>query len=116
MFQIALKKLSGQDLSAKVAFKLKGIVKRVNEETAKYEEVRTEVLNRLGERDENGKIIVQENNSIKLSEENLQLFIKEMNQLMAAEVQVGNMAIHELSEKVTLTAHELLALDGIITE
>ena len=115
-FQSVLRKLAAQEIPLRTAFMLKGIIKLVNEELNKYDEVKSEALNRLGEKGEDGQIIVEANGNVKLSDENMKLLVSEMNALLASDVNVGSLKVGDLGNKVALSANELMSLDELITE
>jgi hypothetical protein len=114
-FKKALVSLSKQPLPLKAAFKMKSIIKKVDEEQAKYDECRKEALERLGEKGEDGKLIV-ENGIVKMSAENLAKFAKEVQVFQDEEVDFSKLKLSELGEDVLLTTQEMLLLDHIIME
>jgi hypothetical protein len=113
-FQATLRKLAGQEIPLRTAFTLKGIIKRVNDELNRYDEVRHEALEKLGERDADGKIIVDERNNVKLSDENMNTLAAELNSLLNTDVDVGNVKLSDLGDKLNITTNELIALDDLI--
>lgn len=113
-FQTALKKVSAQELPLAAAFKLKGIMKRGDEELAKYEEIRKSALEKLGERDENGQLILEQNGTVKLSQENLTSFIGELNALLDTQVDIGTLQITELGNKLSISVSDLMVLGDIL--
>ncbi len=115
-FQKTLNKLITQELPLKTAFKFKTILKNCANELAKYEETRTDGLKRYGNQKEDGSLDLDEKGNAKFSKENFNEFAKELNGLLANDVEVGSVTLSELGEKISLTAKELLALDGLILE
>jgi hypothetical protein len=115
-FHTAVKKLISQDVPLSAAFKLKGIIKRCDEEIAKYEEVRKVALEKLGDRDEQGNLLQTENGSVKLSQGNMQKFAVELSALLSSEVDVGKLKISDLGDKVNLSMSDLLALGDLIAD
>lgn len=113
-FQTALRKLTTQEVPLKSAFKLKSIIKQVNDALTKYDEVRTEALKRFGEKDSDGNLIVDDNKSVKLSEDSAQAFIKELSELLADEVQVDTLNVADLGDKLSMTTSELMLLEDVI--
>jgi hypothetical protein len=111
-----LRKLAAQEIPLRTAFKLRGIIKVSNDEFAKYEEVRADALKRFGDKNEDGSLNADANGTVKLSDENMKLFVNELNALLVLDVAVGKIKIDELGDKVILTANELMALDDLITE
>jgi hypothetical protein len=115
-YQMTLSKLAAQDLPLRTAFKLRGIIRASKEELAKYDEVRADALKRLGNIKEDGTLDVDTNGTVKLSEENMKLFVSELNALLVLDVNVGKIKIDELGDKATLTTNELMALEDLIVE
>jgi hypothetical protein len=115
-FQAALRKLASQDVPLRSAFKLKGMIKQVNDALAKYDEVRTDALKRYGDKDEKGELVLDENRSVKLSEDNAQNFVKELNELLNDGVEISNLKIAELGDKAALTTSELMLLEDVILD
>jgi hypothetical protein len=115
-FQLTLRKLANQDMPLRAAFKLKGAIKRMQDELTKYEEVRSEGLKRLGDKKEDGSVITDENGQVRLSEENLALFAKEMDALLSTAIDIGSVSVAELGDKVSVSTADLLTLDSLLTE
>lgn len=115
-FQSALRKLANQELPLRTAFALKGIISNVNSELKKYEEVREKALDQLGSRNEAGEVIVNDNGSVQLSEENMKTFVSQMTALLSVNVTVGTIAVSDLGDKCSMSTSDLMALDGLVTE
>lgn len=115
-FRNCLMRLSKKPIPLKTAFKLKTIIKMVNEEHQKYEECRKEALNRLSEKDENGNIRLDESGRAKLSEENSKLFAKEFKDLLETQLEIPKIKASELGEDLKISTEELLLLEDLILE
>lgn len=115
-FQETLRKLAATDIPLKTAFKLRGIIKRGNDELQKYDEVRSAALNRLGDKNEDGTLAADEKGTVKLSGENLQEFTEQLTILINQDINIGTVSIGELGDKLSLTTNELLNLDDLIVE
>lgn len=115
-YQAILKKLALQEIPLRTAFKLRGIIKVGNDEFAKYEEVRADALRRFGDKKEDGSLDMDANGTVKLSDDNMKLFVSELNALLVLDVNVGKIKIDELGDKASLTAQELMILDDLIIE
>jgi hypothetical protein len=115
-YQAIIRKLASQEIPLRTAFKLRGIIKVVTDELTKYEEVRSEALKRFGEKKEDGSLLIDDNNSVRLSGENKDAFVAELNALLLTEIEVGKLKLGELGDKASLTAQELIVLDELITE
>jgi hypothetical protein len=112
----ALNKLSKEALPLKTAFKLKGITKIVNEEFAKYDEVRQESLKRHGEKNAEGELILNDQGNVELSKEGMQAFLLELSELANVEIDCPTIKISELGDNICLTLQDVEMLDGIIIE
>jgi len=115
-FQAALKKLSTQDIPLKSAFKLKGVIKQVNEALTNYENVRVDALKRFGEKNDSGDLVVGEGGSVKLSEDNAAGFVKELNELLNSDIDVGSVKVSELGDKLSIGTTELMALEDLLVD
>lgn len=116
-FQVALRKLASQEVPLKSAFKLKGMIKQVNDALAKYDEVRTDALKRYGTKDDSGELVLEENGkNVKLSEENAQAFVQELNDLLADDVEIGSLRISDLGNNLSLSTTELILLEDVILD
>ena len=115
-FHMALARLSAQPVPLKIAFKLKGIVAKVNEEMKKYEEVRSAALQKLGTKGEDGKLVVNEQNNVQMSEEAMKQFATELNELGSTDIELPTVTLAELGDKTNLTAEDAMSLDGVIVE
>lgn len=112
----ALGKLSKEALPLKIAYKLKGIVKIVNEEYAKYDEVRKEALQRHGDKDEDGVLKTDANGNAELSKDGMQAFLLELSELANMEIDCPTIKISELGDNICLTLQDVEMLDGIVVE
>lgn len=115
-FRNALSKLLKKQVPLRTAFKLKTILRIVNEEHQKYEECRKDAINRFAEKDEFGLAKIDEAGKVKLSEENLKLFTKEFKDLLDMEIEVPQIKASEFGEELRITAEEVVLLEDIILE
>ena len=115
-FQAVLRKLAAQEIPLRTAFKLKGIIKTGNDELAKYDEVRGDALKRFGDKKEDGSLDIDANGTVQLSSDNKEQFVAELNALLASDINLGNVKLSELGDKVSLTTQELLNLEDLIVE
>lgn len=115
-FRNALAKLARQPIPLKATFKLKGIIKRVEEEYKKYDECRQDALIRFGEKSEEGILQMDANNSVKLSADGMANFVKEIQELNSSEIDMPTISISELGENIAMTTEEIYLLDSVIVE
>ena len=113
---LTLEKLSKEPLPLKVAFRLKGIIKIVGEEYAKYDEVRKEALARHGNKKEDGSLETDGHNNVKFSQEAMNDFIKEIGELSNMEIEVPTIKLSELGDNIKITLEDVNQLEGIVIE
>lgn len=116
-FHSALSKLAGESLPLKLAFRLKGIVKLVNENVQHYEEVRQAALQKHGVKDAEGQLMIDEiTQNVKFDSQGYEEFIKEFAMLSNEEIEVPTIKVSELGDKISMTLEELNLLDGLVVE
>lgn len=113
-FKKTLKKLSKEKIPVKAAFKLKGILLKVEDEAAKYEELRLEYLSKYADKDAKGDMIMNELGNAQITPENLAQFYKDMNELKEVEVDLESLSVSELGDKAEMSADDLIVLSGIV--
>lgn len=113
-FNNAFNKLLEAQVSAKMAFKLKGISKILDDEKAKFEFARLALVKKYAERDEKGEIKTNSEGVYKVDESKMNEFITEFNELIKIEIDVPSINFEELGDKVSLTAKELILLEGLV--
>ena len=115
-FQTTLKKLAAQEMPLRTAFALRGIIKRCSEELVKYEEVRMEALNKLGEKKEDGSLSTNEQGHVTLTTEATLKFTTDLNLLLDTDIELSSIKVADLGDKVVLTTSDLLLLDSLISD
>lgn len=113
-FSVVLKKLLDAQLELKVAYKLYSIKKIVDEESAKYEKLRLEAVNKFADKKEDGSLVVKEDGSAQFTPENMESFVKELNELLNVEFAHGKLKFEELGDKLQLSASELASIESIL--
>lgn len=114
-FQSAMKKLSSQNVMLRGGVKLRFIMSSIARELSKYDEVRSKLLTELGDKSEDGSLLVDDSSNVKFSEEGLTTFAKHMETLLNSDVSIGTVSVEELGEQATLTVDELSLLEEIVT-
>ncbi len=116
-FQKSLSSLSKQQLPLKVAYKLRNVLKKVEEEINIYEDLRKEALNRYGKKKEDGTLETNESNNVLFSsKEEMISFLKEIGELTSSEVEMPSISVDELGENIKLSAEDILNLDGFLVD
>ena len=115
-FKEIIKKLMEQPLPIKASYKLAGIVKKVDEENARFEEVRQASLKNFGTKNEAGNLQIDENNNVKFTQENLIEFSKQLAELGQEDVEFQSIKISDLGDKVELTPSEMLIIADLFVD
>ena len=115
-FHAALRKLSAQPMPLRVAFKLKGVTAKVDEELKKFEACRQDALEKFGKKNETGKLLTKDDGSVEFEPEQLQAFVAELNDLGRMDLEIPTVSLTDLGDKTELTVDDLVLLDGIIVE
>lgn len=114
-FQRALDRLYSEQLPVKTAFKLKGIIKVIREEYAKYEEVRNAALKKYGKKDDSGELVIDSKNKVQFEDDNYKEFLKEFNELTSLDVNIDQIKLSELGN-ANISTQDLEVLNGFIVE
>lgn len=115
-FQSALRKLASQPLPPQTAFKLKRIIKLVNEETKNFDEIRNDIIDSYAVRDTNNTIQTLPGGAVQLNLDLKPEWSKKLEELYKLEIELPTISIKDLNDGVKLSAEELLILDSIVTE
>lgn len=117
LFRKSLDKLSSQELPIRAMFQLKGIVKQLREETAKWDELQLEAAQKWATKDENGKPIQEKSDGktsyYKMEHENMLKFAAEMGELARIEIDMAEVKISDLGS-AKLTTDDLVELEFLV--
>jgi hypothetical protein len=110
-----LRKLNNAELPVKVSYKLAKNIKSIEKELNIYEEEKQKLINKYGEKDEEGKLKTKEDGSINITDtENWNKDIKELLDI-EAEINIEKINIDELAKSdLKLTPSELTLIDYMI--
>lgn len=116
-FQLSLQKLTKGNPPATVKWKVKGIIKRVDEEYHKYEELRQDLLKQYGKKREDGGLDMDERGNVHFEGNSHLEFSKAFSELVNVEVELPTVSLSkELGDSVPLEVEDLLILEGLVTE
>lgn len=124
-FAISFKRLMANKLPIPTMFKLRGLVKKINEEAIKYDEMVNELLCRYAEKDEKGnpiKATIENGKKVtKLDLTKIEEYAKERMQLDSIEVEIPTIKLSELGtqqdlEKLNILGEDILTLEFIVEE
>lgn len=105
-----------QKLPLRTAFKLKGIVKTLDEEIVKYEEVRKSALDKYGSKKEDGSLQTDALGNVKFEGDSIKVFMKEINDLTSIDIPTPTVSLNDLGNELDITPGDLMILDELITE
>lgn len=101
---------------AKTMFAVRGVAKVIAEEAAKYEEMRSAVIEEFGERDNNG-MLVKIGDNIKIQKDKVKEMGQKLKEIGNIEVKLNEIKFSDLSESgeaPQLTAEDLYQLEFIV--
>lgn len=114
-FMAAMRRLLGQEIPGKTAFKLRGLVNKLNEQLEAFQQTRGDIMSRHCLKDEEGKAI-SENGNYKFSDESAAVVTAEMNELLQVEVEHATIKVDELGERFQMSAADAIVLSAVIVE
>ena len=110
-----LQKLSQKELKAKLALQISRILKEGEREIQNFNEVRTNLINKYGEKDSEGQLVTDENDNCKIPNDQVDNFSKELNELvnMDIEINANKVKLDDL-ENIDFTPADMFALEPFI--
>jgi|GEM_PF-4203792 len=115
-FSEALNKLVKAEIPIATAYKLKTVVVRTGEEHKKFEDMRTELINKYAPKNKKGEIIKNEDGGYSVSEKNKDDFFKEIQELLEVEIELPKIKIADLGDKLQISVQDLVLLEGLLEE
>lgn len=113
-FKNAVVKLLSQPTPIKTTLLLEDMVKLLNAEIEKFDAARQVLLDAYGTKDDEGKLAIDENRNVKISEENMGTYTQAYNSLCDTEVEVPALNLADLGDKVVLSYDDLQILRDLI--
>lgn len=115
-FTDALSKLIKTELPVLAAYKLKKVASIVNEEQKKFEDLRGGLVSKHAKKNKKGEIVKDENGGYAVAKENMEAFLKEVDELLSVDVEVPKIKLSELGNGLKMTAQEMVLLEGLLEE
>ena len=112
-----MQKLANVSFKGKTAFQIARILKKLDEEIKTFNDTRSTLIQKYGVKDENGKLIVDEQGNCKLREDGVVDFNKELNELLntTIEINANKLDVNSLDEG-DFTPADMIALEPFIEE
>ena len=110
-----LQKLAGKELKAKLAWQVGRMLKEAEKEIQSFNETRMKLINKYGSKDENGELVMDENNNCKIEPESINNFSNELNELIASEIEINahKIKIDDI-ENINFTPSEMAQLEPFV--
>lgn len=111
--------ISQKQLPVKVSYAIAKNIKKLENELKIYNEEREKLIDKYCIKDDEGKNVIDENNNLKIANEHLEAWNKEINELMDIEVDID---IHKFNldslmcGNYDMTPAELMIIDYMIEE
>lgn len=110
-----LQELSKKQLKARLAFDVSRLLKAADTEVTQFNEARMKVINKFGEKDENGELSTDENGNCRIVPSNIPDFNNELNELINAEVELNAKKIKmDALEDLDFTPSDMVVLEPFI--
>lgn len=97
-------------LPVKASYAVSKNIKKIEKEIEAYNEERAKLLDKYGEKDENGNLVVSEEQNIKILPENVKNWNEDLSELLDIEVEVD---IHKLKFSVLEESGMGMSISGI---
>lgn len=111
-----MKSLMNEPLPSRVAFQVAKLAQNMATEYKYFEDTRLKLIQKYGEKDENGELLIDSNNQYKISSDKAQEFSKEIEDLMSSSVELVNSKINIDDLTCDLTPNEMINLMPFLEE
>lgn len=111
--------LTHKQLPVKVSYAIAKNISKIERELEVYNKERQKILDKYCIKDEEGNNLIDENNQLKIADEHLEDWNKDINELLDIEIDID---IHKfnvndlLNSNCEMTASELMLIDYMIEE
>lgn len=111
-----MKSLMNEPLPSRVAFQVAKLAQNMATEYKYFEDTRLKLIQKYGEKDENGELLIDSNNQYKISSDKAQEFSKEIEDLMSSSIELVNSKINIDDLTCDLTPNEMINLMPFLEE
>ena len=110
-----LQKLASKELKAKPAWQTSRILKAAEKEIQEFNDTRMKLINKYGEKDEQGELITDDNGNCKIIADDTIEFSNQLNELINTEIEINSNKINiEDIENIDFTPAEMAQLENFI--
>ena len=114
-FQSTAKQLTSQKLRIKAAVTLALAIEKLEAEMNRFNKIKMETIQKYAEKDSDGKLLSNEDGTMKLSPEDQTMIEAQLVEMVETEIEIPTVKASDLGEDVTLSVEELLLLKGLVT-
>jgi len=82
-------KIMQQSFKGSLAFKIARLARELDKEMQTFNTERQKIIQKYGEKDENGELIIDENNNVKFNKTNLAEINQEFNSLLDTDLEIN---------------------------
>ena len=110
-----LQKLSNMPLKAKPSARVGKLLKEIDKEIQEFYNARTKLIETYGEKNEYGKLVIDENGNYKIQEDKQKQFSEELDELIDMDIEISALKIdlNDISDTV-FTPNEMILLEPFI--
>ena len=110
-------KIMQQPVNGSLAFKIARLARELNKEIETFNQEKDKLLDKYGEKNEQGELLTDENNNIKIPPENMTEINNEFNSLLntIVEINCDKISIDQL-DNFTITPQEMINLQSFLEE
>jgi len=95
------------------AWRIKGVVREVNDNTLKYKEMHSDLIKKYAKKDESGELVVTDGR-VSVDPANMDLFSAELNELLSMEFEFKKLTFTDLPTSLELSPEEAFVLETIV--
>ena len=111
----ALREISTKEFPGSVTFKIARLIRELDKEIQLFEEERSKIANKYGEKDENGNLVIQEGGNIKILDNKIQECNEELQALFNTQVEINaNKLPVDIFDSIEMTPTQAMNLEAIV--
>lgn len=111
----ALREISTKEFPGSVTFKIARLIRELDKEIQLFDEERSKIANKYGEKDENGNLVIQEGGNIKILDNKIQDCNEELQALFNTQVEINaNKLPVDIFDSIEMTPTQAMNLEAIV--
>lgn len=111
----ALREISTKEFPGSVTFKIARLIRELDKEIQLFDEERSKIANKYGEKDENGNLVIQEGGNIKILDNKIQDCNEELQALFNTQVEINaNKLPVDIFDSIEMTPTQAMNLETIV--